>query len=129
MDTSGIYKELKNVNPFVNPFTAPLQTALNKLTPVSLQQLTDMATAQAAANGLPMPSNTQLSNTVASLSNAVSSLDDMLKHTNVLTGVDLNSGSTITSLAKLGNAAKMIEQAKGCELSTSVMGALQTQQY
>jgi hypothetical protein len=123
MDISGIFKEVR-AGGFRNPMAANLNVALASFTPPSLAEFTAMAQAQAIATGATMPDSGQLQAAINSINSASNSVQNLLGHTNKLTGVDMSS-DVMTIVAKTMNAAKTATGEKSCATVLSAFGALQ----
>lgn len=123
MDISGIFREVR-AGGFRNPLDTQLNAALVKFTPPTLIELTALAQAQATATGKVMPTPDQLEIAFNSMTNAVNSVQDLLGHTNKMSGVDMSS-DVMTIVAKTMNAAKTATGEKSCSTVLSAFGALQ----
>lgn len=123
MDISGIFKEVQKGG-FKNPIAGNLNSALTSFTPPTLSKLTALAQAQSAATGKTMPNSGQLQGAITAITGAYTGVQNLLGHTNKLSGVDMSS-DIFTVVAKTMNSAKTATGEKSCSTVLSAFGALQ----
>jgi hypothetical protein len=123
MDVSEIFKKVSN-NGLVNPLGSQLSSALTTFTPPSLLALTQLAQEQAALTGAAVPDSGQLQAAILAIETAKTSTENLLNHTNKLSGVDLSS-DVLTVIAKTMNASKSITGEKSCANVLAAFGSLQ----
>ena len=123
MDVSGILTQVRSGG-FVNPLSLQMNLGLTSFMPKSVDELTALATDQAALTGLAIPDSGQLQRAVASINNALLSTQSMLGHSNKLSGVDMSS-DVFHVVAKTVNAAKTITGEKSCDNVLAAFGTLQ----
>jgi hypothetical protein len=123
MDVSEIFKKVSN-NGLVNPLGKELSKALITITPPELAELTQLAQEQAALTGAAVPDSGQIQAAILAIKTAKTSTENMLSHTNKLSGVDISS-DVFTVVAKTMNGAKSITGEKSCANVLAAFGAIQ----
>jgi hypothetical protein len=123
MDISGIMGQVR-AGGFMNPMSSHLNSALTKIKPPSLAELTTMANEQYTLAGLGVPDSGQIQSAVNSMNKAFDATQNMLGHTNKLSGVDLSS-DVMSVVAKTMNSAKSITGEKSCSTVLAAFGSLQ----
>jgi len=124
MDISGILSQVKSSSAFVNPLSAQVNTALSSVTIPSLASLTTLANAQALAQGSIVPTELQLQTAYNSITNATNKVNDLLGHTDRLSGVNLSGNGTLATIAKTMQSAKGINGETSCSTALAAFGAI-----
>lgn len=123
MDVSGVLNSIRSGG-FQNPISNAVQSRLNAIHIPSVTEMTGLATAQSAISGVPVPSAGIIEAAQTSAINAVNSINNLLGHTNKLSGVDLTGNGTLATIAKTANAARSINGDKSCSTVLQAFGAL-----
>jgi hypothetical protein len=123
MDVSGIFKQIQ-LNGLKNPMGDQLNDALNKFTPPSLSDLTILANEQAILTGATVPDSGRMQSAILAIQTASNSVQNLLSHTNKLSGVDISS-DVLTVIAKTMNSAKTVTGEKSCANVLAAFGSLQ----
>jgi len=124
MDISGILSKVKSSAAFTNPLSSQVNAALSTLNVPSLVDLTTLANAQALAQGSVVPTELQLQTAYNSVINATGKVNDLLGHTDKLSGVNLSGDGTLATIAKTMQAAKGINGESSCSTALAAFGAI-----
>ena len=124
MDISGIFSQVRSGNAFINPLSSQINAQLNSVPIPTLLDLTTAANAQAAAQGSLVPTELQLQTAHNSMVNAVNKTQDLLGHTDKLSGVNLSGTGSLATIAKTMQAAKGINGESSCSTALSAFGAI-----
>lgn len=124
MEIAGILSQVR-AGGFVNPITTGTQAVLSSFTLPTLSSLTAMANAQALANGTIAPNSTQLTSALSSMTNAYNSTQDLLGHTDKLSGVNLSGNGSLATIAKTMQSARNLNGDLSCATVLGAFGAIQ----
>ena len=124
MDISGILSQVRSSSAFVNPLSSQVNAALSSVTIPSLVDLTTLANAQALAQGSIVPTELQLQTVYNSMINATNKVNDLLGHTDKLSGVNLSGNGTLATIAKTMQSAKGINGETSCSTALAAFGAI-----
>lgn len=125
MDISGILSQVKSGVGFNNPLSSRVNSALNSVAIPSLVDLTAMANAQAILQSVPAPTQNQLELAHNSVVAAINKTNDLLGHTDKLSGVNLSGSGTLATIAKTMQSARNISGESSCSTVLGAFGSLQ----
>ena len=124
MDISGILSQVRSSSAFINPLSSQVNAALSLVSIPSLVDLTTLANAQSAAQGSLVPTELQLQTAHNSIVNATNKVNDLLGHTDKLSGVNLSGNGTLATIAKTMQSAKGINGETSCSTALAAFGAI-----
>lgn len=123
MDISGILSQVR-VGGFINPLAEPITSAFSGIVIPDVSALTALATVQANAQGVPVPSSGSIIAAQTSMTNVINSSNNLLGHTNRISGVDLTGNGTLATIAKTMQSAKTINGETSCATILGAFGAI-----
>lgn len=124
MDISGIFNQVKSGG-FVNPLGPTISSALNSITVPSVADLTTLANAQALAQSVTAPTSGAITAAQTAMVNSYNKMQDLLNHTNKISGVDLSGTGTLATIAKTMQSAKSINGETSCSTVLQAFGSIQ----
>jgi hypothetical protein len=123
-DLSGIKSIINSGNAFSNPISGKVNSALQGFTPPSVAELMGIAEVQFAAKNLPVPDYNEIAAAQNSVVNAYNKIQDMLHHTNKLSGVNMSGNGTLATIAKTMSSARNASGAKSCDKVLAAFGSI-----
>jgi hypothetical protein len=121
---SGILSSIRSGG-FINPVSMGTSFALSSLSIPDIDALNTMAIAQAALNNTVAPSFNQLQDALNVITNAGGKVQELLGHTDRISGVNLSGNGTLATIAKTVAAAKNINGESSCSTVLAAFGAIQ----
>lgn len=122
-DFSGIFNQIKGGS-ISNPLGPALNSLLSTIQIPNQAALTALASAQASALGVPAVSDTQIGQAVAAINSVIAQSSALLGHTNQLSGVDLSSNNTLSTIARTMQLSKTINGQSDCSGMLGAFGAI-----
>lgn len=122
IDTSGILKSIQGGG-LKNPLSG-ITTQLNRFPIPTLGELTSLASIQAAAQGIAAPSSALLQSAHSQLNGFVSSANQLLDHSNKLSGVDLTGNQHLGAIASVMTANRVSDGTSICDGVLAAFGAI-----
>jgi hypothetical protein len=123
LDTSSILAEIRNAG-FTNPVATGIDKVMSGFGVPTLSSLTALVTAQAAAQSVPVPPALQIEAAQVAISNTFNKIQDLLGHTDRISGVDLSGNGTLATIAKTMESARGINGDKSCSTVLAAFGAI-----
>jgi len=107
-----------------NPVSNGVSAQLATVSIPSLTELNALATSQAALYSLPVPSAGVIQTAQTAMLNAVNSANNLIGHTNRISGVDLTGNGSLATIAKTINSARSLNGDKSCSTVLAAFGAI-----
>lgn len=123
MDISGVLNQVKSGG-FVNPISSKVQVTLDQLTIPTLQQFKDSAAIQYAAASLPVAPALNLEAAYSKITDSYNQINELLGHSDRLSGVNLSGNGTLATIAKTMTYAKSVNGENSCASVLAAFGTI-----
>lgn len=123
MDISKILDQVKSGG-FVNPIRSSVDSAIGSISIPTVDELRTLAQAQVDAHGGSLPNDTQLQTAHDSIVSAMNKTQDLLGHTDRISGVNLTGNGTLGTIAKTMGSARNINGDLSCSTVLSAFGSI-----
>lgn len=109
---------------FYNPIRSAVTSKLGSFSIPSVSELQTLATGQSLVTGLPVPPAPQITAAQDAIVNSYNKINELLGHTDRLSGVDLTGNTTLATIAKTMGAARNANGELSCSSVLAAFGAL-----
>jgi hypothetical protein len=107
-----------------NPIRSAVTGAFGSFSIPSVSELQVLATGQSLITGLPVPPAPEIVAAQEALVNSYNKINELLGHTDRLSGVDLAGNTTLATIAKTVGAARNVNGELSCNSVLAAFGAL-----
>lgn len=122
---SGILSVIKTGAGFVNPIAKGIDSTIKSFVMPTLAELENLSNAQSIILGVAAPATAQLNTVLTSITNAYNSMQNLLDHTDRLSGINLSGNGSLATIAKTMQLAKKSSGESSCSSVLSAFGSIQ----
>lgn len=123
MSISNILKDIQNGG-FQNPITKGINSAYNNLIIPTYGNFAASVLVQATEQSATPPGSEQILEAHTKITNAYNKINELLGHTDRISGVDLASNGNLATISQVMNSAKRINDSGSCAAVLNAFGSI-----